>query len=105
MAYLEASLELAEREHARGGAAGELWCAGGYLVQRRCPHLGADLLRFGHVEGGVLTCTLHGNRYDLASGRCLTAEGFDLFSVPVGDPPAGDLANDSRDVSREGPTE
>jgi UDP-MurNAc hydroxylase len=82
MAYLEASLELAARHH-ENGAAGELWRAGDYLVQRRCPHLGADLLRFGHVEDGVLTCSLHGNRYDLATGRCLTAEGFDLFTVPA----------------------
>jgi len=95
MAYLEASLELAARTHHDGAGPGELWRAGDYLVQRRCPHLGADLLRFGHVEGGVLTCSLHGNRYDLATGRCLTAEGFDLFTVradaaaptgPVGTP-------------------
>jgi UDP-MurNAc hydroxylase len=87
MAYLEASLELAARAHENGGAAaGELWRAGDYLVQRQCPHLGADLLRFGHVDGGVLTCALHGNRYDLATGRCLTAEGFDLFTVPANDP-------------------
>ena len=88
MAYLEASLALAARRHENGEAAiGELWRAGDYLVQRQCPHLGADLLRFGHVEDGVLTCALHGNRYDLATGRCLTAEGFDLFTVPVGDVP------------------
>jgi UDP-MurNAc hydroxylase len=90
MAYLEASLALAARRHERGEAAvGELWQADGYLVQRQCPHLGADLLRFGHVADGVLTCALHGNRYDLATGRCLTAEGFDLFTVPVVEPPGG----------------
>ena len=84
MAYLEASLELAARQHEKGVAAEGLWRAGGYLVQRRCPHLGADLLRFGHVQDGVLTCALHGNRYDLVTGRCLTAEGFDLFTVEAG---------------------
>jgi UDP-MurNAc hydroxylase len=84
MSYLEASLEFAARKHENGTvAAGELWQAGDYLVQRQCPHLGADLLRFGHVEDGVLTCSLHGNRYDLATGRCLTAEGFSLFTVPA----------------------
>ncbi|MGH8988664.1 MAG: Rieske 2Fe-2S domain-containing protein [Acidimicrobiales bacterium] len=85
MAYLEASLELAARRHDDGAPAEELWLSGDYLVQRRCPHLGADLLRFGHVEDGILTCSLHGNRYDLATGRCLTAEGFDLFTVRAGD--------------------
>ncbi len=85
MEYLEASLALVQRQAGAGTDAGpiELLRCGDYLVQRRCPHLGADLSRFGHVDGDVLTCALHGNRYDLRSGRCLSAEGLDLFTVPV----------------------
>jgi UDP-MurNAc hydroxylase len=45
----------------------------GWVVQRRCPHRNADLAVFGEVEDGTLTCTLHGWRFDLATGRCLTA--------------------------------
>ncbi|GGK27932.1 putative Rieske 2Fe-2S iron-sulfur protein [Pilimelia terevasa] len=47
----------------------------GWRVQRRCPHLKADLTRFGVVDGDVLTCQLHGWRFDLTSGRCLTSVG------------------------------
>lgn len=84
--YLEASLGYAARSGAREeGSTGELWRCGHYLVQRFCPHLGADLSKFGHVDGGVLTCAMHGNRYDLATGRCLTAEGFDLFTLDLDD--------------------
>jgi UDP-MurNAc hydroxylase len=85
MEYLEVSLALVARSAVAGvsGGPGELLRCGDYLVQRRCPHLGADLSRFGHVEEGVLTCALHGNRYDLRTGRCLSAEGLDLFTVPV----------------------
>lgn len=50
----------------------------GWRVQRRCPHLRADLARFGSVEDGVLTCALHGWRFDLAKGRCLTAAGHEI---------------------------
>lgn len=50
----------------------------GWRVQRRCPHLRADLARFGSVDNGVLTCALHGWRFDLAKGRCLTAGGHDV---------------------------
>lgn len=50
----------------------------GWRVQRRCPHLRADLERFGQVDGEELTCTLHGWRYDLPTGRCLTADGHDI---------------------------
>lgn len=46
---------------------------GEWTVQRRCPHRHADLAVFGDVDGRVLTCTLHGWRFDLETGRCLTA--------------------------------
>jgi len=45
---------------------------GGWCVQRRCPHAKADLARFGVVADGILTCHLHGYRYDLETGECLT---------------------------------
>ena len=50
---------------------------GDYVVQRRCPHRNADLTVFGEIEpgesGDELVCTLHGWRFDCATGRCLTA--------------------------------
>jgi UDP-MurNAc hydroxylase len=49
-----------------------------WVVQRRCPHLKADLTRFGIIEDGTLTCQLHGWRFDLASGRCLTSVGHEI---------------------------
>lgn len=56
---------------------------GGWTFQRRCAHLKADLTRFGIVEGSTLTCQLHGWRWDLASGRCLTSVGHELRSKPA----------------------
>jgi UDP-MurNAc hydroxylase len=44
----------------------------GWIVQSRCPHLRGDLSRFGVVDGTTLTCTMHGWKYDLTTGRCLT---------------------------------
>ena len=38
------------------------------MIQRRCPHLKADLERFGEVDNGILTCTLHGWQFELATG-------------------------------------
>jgi UDP-MurNAc hydroxylase len=51
---------------------------GDWVVQRRCPHLKADLTRFGIVDDGTLTCQLHGWKFDLASGRCLTSVGHQI---------------------------
>lgn len=54
----------------------------GWLVQRRCPHLMADLSRFGSIDDGVLTCAMHGWQFDLATGKCLTSSGHELRSQP-----------------------
>ena len=52
----------------------------GWEIQRRCPHLKADLSKFGVVEGKTLTCNLHGWQWNLANGRCLTTKGHELRS-------------------------
>ncbi len=57
---------------------------GGYVLERWCPHRGADLLVFGEIADGMLTCHLHGWQFDLESGRCLTADDRDLRVRPVG---------------------
>jgi UDP-MurNAc hydroxylase len=46
---------------------------GGYIMERACPHRQADLTVFGEIEGTTLLCTLHGWRFDLETGECLTA--------------------------------
>ena len=60
-----------------------MWRFGDHLVQRHCPHLGADLARFGEVEDGVLTCQLHGWQYDIDSGRCLTSDDATLTTKRI----------------------
>jgi UDP-MurNAc hydroxylase len=55
----------------------------GWRMQRRCPHLRADLTKFGSVSDGVLTCALHGWRFDLATGRCLTSAGHEIRATPT----------------------
>ncbi|MGL4306279.1 MAG: Rieske 2Fe-2S domain-containing protein [Mycobacteriaceae bacterium] len=55
----------------------------GWEIQRRCPHLKADLSKFGVVEGTTLTCNLHGWDWDLKTGRCLTSKGHELRTTKV----------------------
>jgi UDP-MurNAc hydroxylase len=61
----------------------EMWRFGDHLVQRHCPHLGADLARFGDVEDGVLTCQLHGWQFDIDTGKCLTSDDTSLRSKRI----------------------
>jgi len=51
---------------------------GEWMVQRRCPHLRADLSKTGKIEDGVLTCSMHDWKWDLATGRCLTTQGHPI---------------------------
>ncbi|HVU66820.1 MAG TPA: Rieske 2Fe-2S domain-containing protein [Ktedonobacteraceae bacterium] len=76
-------LQYAEGYYAEKSSDKQLWEVDGYRIQRRCPHLKADLTRFGKIENGVLTCTMHGWQFDLESGRCLTSEGHPLFTQPL----------------------
>ncbi len=85
MAYLEATLAAAEAAVEGSGATEDTFRCGDYLVQRRCPHLGADLSRFGEVRADVLTCTLHGRCFDLRTGACLNGPEPPLRTRRVGD--------------------
>ncbi len=54
-----------------------------WVVQRRCPHLRADLSKTGKIEDGVLTCSLHDWKWDLDSGKCLTSQGHPIRASRV----------------------
>ena len=76
-------LQYAEGYYSEKTAVQQLWESNGYRIQRRCPHLKADLARFARIENGVLTCTMHGWQFELATGRCLTSEGHPLYAQPI----------------------
>lgn len=76
-------LEYAEGYYSEKANEHQFFEAEGYRIQRRCPHLRADLARFSHIEDGILTCTLHGWQFELATGRCLTSDDRKLFAQPI----------------------
>jgi UDP-MurNAc hydroxylase len=79
-------LSYAEGWYAEKEEPDDLVRIGDYLVQRRCPHLKADLARFGVVgDDGILQCGMHGWRFDLATGRCLTSETHHIVAIRVDD--------------------
>jgi UDP-MurNAc hydroxylase len=63
---------------------------GPFAVQRRCPHKGADLSRFGELDGCTLTCNMHGWQFDLESGKCLNAADHDIRVRPLS-PDGGEI--------------
>jgi UDP-MurNAc hydroxylase len=79
-------LQYAEGYYAEKTSEQQLWETHGHRIQRRCPHLKADLTRFAQIENGVLTCTMHGWQFDLETGRCLTSEGHPLYTQALNEP-------------------
>jgi len=77
------SRQYAEGFYAENGPTEGTFEVGGWQVQRRCPHMKADLTRFGTEDGETFTCSIHGWQWDLATGRCLTSEGHPLFARPL----------------------
>jgi nitrite reductase/ring-hydroxylating ferredoxin subunit len=47
-----------------------------------CPHKGGPLAE-GLARDGVITCPWHWYSYELATGRCRTAAGYELRRYPV----------------------
>jgi len=82
----EERLQYAEGWYSEQRPDAEDVCMDGWVVQRRCPHLKADLTRFGKIDDGVLTCQLHGWKFDLASGRCLTSVGHEIRASSADQP-------------------
>ncbi|MCB0997743.1 MAG: Rieske 2Fe-2S domain-containing protein [Acidimicrobiales bacterium] len=67
----------------RNGMAGEEIRIGDHVCERLCPHRQADLAVFGEIEGDHLVCTLHGWKFDLATGECLNATNRKLKIRPA----------------------
>jgi nitrite reductase [NAD(P)H] small subunit len=53
-----------------------------YVTDGACPHNGGPLAE-GLVRDGVVTCPWHWYAYELATGRCRTAVGYELRRYPV----------------------
>ena len=53
-----------------------------YVTDGACPHNGGPLAE-GLVRDGVVTCPWHWYSYELATGRCRTAAGYELRRYPV----------------------
>ena len=67
-----------KRDPNRGGHAGEEFELDGWIIERTCPHNQADLKVFGEIDGDEFVCTMHGWRFNLATGACRNAADHHL---------------------------
>lgn len=54
-----------------------------HVTDARCPHNGGPLEQGWLREGRTVTCPWHWFRFDLQTGRCLTAQRYALATHPV----------------------
>jgi nitrite reductase/ring-hydroxylating ferredoxin subunit len=69
-------------DHAGGSYAVFVVGAELYVTDGACPHNGGPLVE-GLVRDGFVTCPWHWYSYELATGRCRTAVGYELRRYPV----------------------
>jgi UDP-MurNAc hydroxylase len=74
----EERLNYAEGWYAEAAHDDETITMDGWAFQRRCAHLKADLTRFGHIKGRVLTCQMHGWKWRLTDGKCISSVGHPM---------------------------
>jgi len=55
-----------------------------YAIADHCTHEGGRLST-GTLEGGVVTCPLHGSRFDVRTGKGVSGSRFLFFRFKVGD--------------------
>ena len=49
-----------------------------YAINNACPHEGQSLSQ-GTIKGPIVTCPLHGARFDVTSGKCTAGAQGGLF--------------------------
>lgn len=58
--------------------------AGGtfYAIENKCPHAGASF-EGGRIRGKLISCPLHGARFDLSNGKCLGGAYKPVSCFPI----------------------
>jgi nitrite reductase/ring-hydroxylating ferredoxin subunit len=51
-----------------------------YAIENACTHMRGNLSQ-GKLEGKIVTCPLHGSRFDVTTGKCISGPAF-IFNPP-----------------------
>jgi nitrite reductase/ring-hydroxylating ferredoxin subunit len=58
-----------------------------FSIGRRCTHRSGDLSA-GKLEGKIVTCPVHGSRFDVTTGSCLSGPKIGFIRLKTKDEPA-----------------
>jgi nitrite reductase/ring-hydroxylating ferredoxin subunit len=61
-----------------------------YCIENKCPHAGGNLSE-GKLEGNIVTCPVHGSRFDITTGKCVSGPKIGIIRLKAMDVPAYEI--------------
>jgi 3-phenylpropionate/trans-cinnamate dioxygenase ferredoxin subunit len=68
-----------------------------YAIANRCTHKSGDLSK-GSIEGNIITCPVHGARFDITSGKVVSGPKILFFKSKTKDEPSFEVKVKGKDV-------
>ena len=68
-----------------------------YAIANRCTHRGGDLSK-GSLDGNIVTCPLHGSKFDVTTGKAISGPKIAFFRVKTNDEPSFEVKIEGNDV-------
>lgn len=68
-----------------------------YAIGARCTHKNGDLSQ-GTLEGNVVTCTNHGAKFDVTTGKVISPPKMGLFHPKIADEPTYLVKTQNEDI-------
>ena len=68
-----------------------------YAIANKCTHRGGDLSK-GSLNGNIITCPVHGARFDVTTGKNISGPKILLFKSKTEDEPSFEVKIKGKDV-------
>jgi nitrite reductase/ring-hydroxylating ferredoxin subunit len=68
-----------------------------YAIANRCTHRGGDLSK-GSLDSNIVTCPLHGSRFDVTTGKAISGPKIALFRAKTNDEPSFEVKIEGNDI-------
>jgi nitrite reductase/ring-hydroxylating ferredoxin subunit len=71
-----------------------------YAISNRCTHKKGDLSK-GSLDGNIVTCPVHGSRFDVTTGKAVAGPKIAFFRVKTSDEPSYQVKIEGKDIMIE----
>ena len=68
-----------------------------YAIANRCTHRGGDLSK-GSLDGNIVTCPLHGSKFDVTTGKAISGPKILFFKAKTNDEPTYEVKTEKGQI-------